>query len=113
MVSRSLRVGVLLVVVLLSSSVLAQEKPVEPTTEQLQKAKDEFAKIGATYDAVIDPLTKRVTHTFRLAAKTQDADLKNLPNPPFSLTLNLQSTQVTDVGLKELMEVLPKCQIGW
>jgi len=47
MFSRSLRVRLLFVAVLLSSPVLGQEKLAEPTAEQLKKAKDEYAKIGA------------------------------------------------------------------
>jgi len=102
---------VLLVAVLLSSLLLAEDKPVEPTAGQLKKAIDEFARIGATYRAVTDLRTDRVTHWFGFASETRDTDLKNLPNSPFSFSLSLAGTQVTDAGLKELKEALPECRI--
>ena len=97
--------AVLLVAALVSSAVLGQNTPPEPTVEQLKKAGEDYAKVGATYRAVTDPLTERVAHSFRFAPGTQNADLKNLPNPPFPFTLYLYDTQVTDAGLKELKDL--------
>ena len=105
MMLRSVRGGVLLLAVLVSSAVLGQDTPPEPTAEQVQKAKDDFARVGATSEAVTDPLTKRVSHSFGFAFNTKDADLKNLPNPPFPFTLSLGGTKVTDAGLKELKDL--------
>ena len=70
----------------------------------MQKAKDEYAKIGAFYQEVTDPLTKRVSHSFRLPYN-RDPELKNLPNLPFSFGLRLTLTEVTDVGLKEMKDL--------
>lgn len=112
MLLRSVQGGLLLAAVLVSSPVLGQDTPPEPTAEQLQKAKDDYAKVGATYRAVTDPRTKRVTHSFEFPRTTRDADLKNLPNPPFPFLLYLYGTQVTDAGLKELKEALPNCKIS-
>ena len=62
MLSKSLRGVLFLLALLLSPAVLAQDAPAEPTTEQLQKAKDDFAEVGATYGgAVTDPQTRRVS----------------------------------------------------
>ena len=105
MSSRSACGAVLLVAALVSSAVPGQDTPPEPTVEQLNKAREDYAKVGATYRAVTDPLTKRVAHSFVFAPRTRDADLKNLPNPPFPFTLNLSSTKVTDAGLKELKDL--------
>ena len=74
----------------------------EPTAEQLKAAQEAFAKIGARYEAGTNPLTKKTVHVFRMSRDTTDAELKRLPNPPFSFALDLSGTQVTDVGLKEL-----------
>jgi repressor of nif and glnA expression len=104
MLSRNCLCGVLLLL-FLALVAWAEDPPKEPTAEQLKEAKDAFAKIGADYKAVTDPQTKRVTHSFKMPEKTQDADLKNLPNPPFAFRLALIGTQVTDTGLKELKDL--------
>ena len=57
-------------------TVLVEEKPAVPvqekSAEQLKKAKYDFARIGAIYQAVTDPLTKRVTHSFQCNSRTED-----------------------------------------
>ena len=80
-------------------------EPPEPTNEQLAAAKNEYAKFGATYEPFTNQKTKQTFHHFIMPPKTTDADLKGLPNLPFSFGLNLQDTQVTDAGLKELKEL--------
>ena len=105
MLTRSLRAVILFVAVLLSMPLRAQEQPVEPTVEQLKKAKDDFAKIGATYRLVTDTLTKRSMHWFEFAPTTKNADLKKLPNPPFPFNMSLGFTNVTDMGLIELKDL--------
>ena len=112
MSSRSACGAVLMVAALVSSAVPGQDTPPEPTAEQLKKAGEDYAKVGAYYRAETDPLTERVAHSFRFAPKTRDANLKNLPNPPFPFSLVLSVTQVTDAGLKELKEALPNCRIS-
>ena len=102
MSSRSACGAVLMVAALVPSAVPGQDTPPEPTVEQLNKARKDYAKVGATYRAETDPLTKRFAHSFEFASGTRDADLKNLPNPPFPFTLELSFTQVTDEGLMGL-----------
>src|SRR6266567_9632262 len=78
------------------------KKPIEPTPEQLQAAKDAFAKLGAEYQPNGDPGTKRIVHWFVMPSETTDADLKKLntlPQIPFSFGLSLTYLKVTDAGL--------------
>ena len=98
------RLSLVFLLTLVSAAVVSGEEK-EPTPEQLKKAKDDFAKIGATYREETDSHTKQVTHLFVMPEKTTDADLKKLPNPPFSFALSLNGTQVTDAGLKELKDL--------
>jgi hypothetical protein len=88
---------------LLAESVSADPKPANPTKEQLDAAKDAYAKFGAKYECIEVPITKVSSHVFTLSAKTTDADLKGgLPALPFRFALHLPNTKVTDAGLKEL-----------
>lgn len=83
----------------------AEPKPAEPTKEQLDDAKKAFAKIGAAHEIIADPYTKQTVHrfVFVMANKPTDADLKELPNPPFQFSLVFVDNQkITDAGLKEL-----------
>ncbi len=91
----------LLAALLVVSSLLARDKPGEPTPEQLQQAKDAFAVLGAAYKQV-DAVAKQSGHWFIMPFKTEDADLKKVPDLPFAFGLSLNSTQVTDAGLKSL-----------
>jgi internalin A len=101
--SRTLCVcGVLALVLSLLALVFWRFSPAEPTAEQIQKARADFAALGASYDTTTDPRTKQAIHAFLMPKTTQDHDLKTLPNPPFAFTLNLTLTQVGNAGLKEL-----------
>ncbi len=80
-------------------------KPAEPSEKQLEAAKEAYAKFGAKYAADTNPKTEQTVHLFRMPKTTTDADLKGLPDLPFSFGLGLISTQVTDAGLKELKEL--------
>jgi hypothetical protein len=80
-------------------------KPVQPTAKQLADAKEAYAKFGAKYGTTKNPKTEQTFHSFFMPNTTTDADLKGLPDPPFSFGLDLISTKVTDAGLKELKEL--------
>ena len=54
------------------------KKPVEPTEEQLKAAKEGFGKLGAKYEAVTDPLTKRTQHWFQMPKR----HAPGAPQPP-------------------------------
>ena len=84
------------------------QKPAEPTEKQLEDAKEAYAKFGAKYKTMKTPMAKRTLRTlckFNMPMKTTDADLKGLPDLPFSFALDLYQTQVTDAGLRELKEL--------
>jgi hypothetical protein len=95
-------IGIALALLVVSPAVPAQDKPDEPTAEQLKQANDDFARIGATYAAFTDSQTKRFSHRFILAPFKQDTDLKKVPNPSFAFALSLSGNNLTDAGMKEL-----------
>ncbi len=80
-------------------------KPAEPTKEQLEAAKEAYAKFGGKYETDTNLKTKQITRRFTMPITTTDGDLKGLPDLPFSFGLYLNSTKVTDAGLKELKEL--------
>ena len=80
-------------------------KPVQPTKEQLEDAKEAYAKFGAKYEVTTELKTKQTSHRFVMPTSTTDAELKGLPDLPFSFGLNLSVSQVTDAGLKELKQL--------
>jgi len=79
--------------------------PAEPTEKQLEAAKKAYAKFEAKYHTGTDPKTKQTFHRFAMPSTTDDADLKDLPDLPFSFYLGLSAPQVTDAGLKELKKL--------
>jgi RNA polymerase sigma factor (sigma-70 family) len=94
----------------------ATETPALPTPEQLENAKQAFARLGATYlpmsnpKNMANPLNQQGIHVFTMPGRTTDDDLKKLPHVPFPFGLNLKYTQVTDDGLKELKDLK---QLNW
>src|SRR5262249_39693391 len=82
----------------------------QPTPEQLQAAKDAFAKAGDVHKEVFDQPTNRTIAVFVMLESTKDADLKGLPDLPFGFGLSLGRTKVTDAGLKELKDLK---QLTW
>lgn len=88
---------------LLLPSVQAQDdSPTEPTAEQVKAARDGFASQGGKYEYVLDPRTNRGTHTFTLPQGSRDDRLQKLPDVPFPFALNLQQTNLTEAGIREL-----------
>ncbi len=72
------------------------KKPTAPTEQQLEAAKEAFARIGGTCSFLEkDPI-------FHMPLHTVDEDLKKIPNLSFSSGLGLGGTKVTDGGLKEI-----------
>src|SRR5262249_28356701 len=90
-----------LMLLCLCSVALAEDPPAEPTAEQLRQLKDTFAKAGAEYFTVRDPRTRQTQHWFRMPA-TNDAALKKLPPSPFAIGLDLDHSNVSDAGLRDL-----------
>ena len=73
-----------------------------------------FSRLGADYRVEVDPQTKKTHHVFFMPERTEDKDLKKLPDVPFEFVLSLFGSQVTDTGLKELKELknLAKLHLG-
>ncbi len=81
----------------------ADFRPVSsPTPGQVDEAREAYARHGAEYACLTDPLNKQRVHIFRMRRETTDADLANLPNLPFRFGLALEYTRVTDAGLRDL-----------
>src|ERR1700733_12497431 len=78
-----------------------ENKLIAPTEQQLQAAKETFAKIGG----IIPSESKENVPLFVVPGETQDVDLEKLSNLPFSFGLRLAFTKVTDGGLKEIAKM--------
>ncbi len=75
------------------------KKSTAPTAEQLQAAKEAFAKIGGKYFDI-----EKFPY-FDMPGDTEDDDLKKIPNLPFSFGLDLSETKVTDAGMKQIAKL--------
>ena len=73
----------------------------EPTPEQLQAAKEAFAKIGG----VLLISRNGQKPQFEMLRQSKDEDLKKIPEVPFLFGLSLAGTQVTDAGIKEISNI--------
>jgi hypothetical protein len=94
----------LLLVLLAAALGLGEEKPGEPTREDLVSVRKAFRRLGGGYSRAPDQRTGRVMHGFVMNKSTTDETLKNLPKPPFAFSLSLSKTKITDEGLKELKD---------
>jgi hypothetical protein len=81
--------------------------------EHLARVRAEFARLGATYLALKDSKTRRVTHIFRMPAETTEDNLKDMPRPAFDFVLDMtHGVQVTDVGLRHLAHLDHLAMLG-
>jgi hypothetical protein len=102
---RTIVMSILAVAIYSLNLMAVDPKPVQPTKEQLEAAKQAYAKFGAQYEPYTNQKTKQTFHSFTMPMTTTDAALKGLPDLPFSFGLVLRSRQVTDAGLKELKDL--------
>lgn len=99
------RQPILLAVILLTCSpaiAVAQEKPTEPTPEQVRRVDEAYARVGAKPGHSRNLHTGQTEYLYQLPAATTDDDLEKLPASPFPFGLSLTGTKVTNKGLSKL-----------
>jgi hypothetical protein len=92
--------GVVTLLLQIATTVGGEEpKLAEPTDKQLAAATRAYLKLGASYSAWKDPVSKETYYIFRIGP---GVDLQTLPDLPFRFGLDLWPNGVTDDGLREL-----------
>lgn len=74
---------------------------IEPTKEQLEAATKAVEQLGGAIEKYLDPQSNRTIIVFCMS-NASDADMKKFPVVPFSFSLQLSRTELTNAGLKEL-----------
>jgi hypothetical protein len=86
---------VLTTVLVATASTIAEEN-------QLQQAKEAFARLGARHSRRTDWTTRQAFDAFDMPRSTSDEDLKAVPDVPFKFALCLDDSKVTGRGLTYL-----------
>jgi internalin A len=92
--------------------ITAVPAPIDVKPAELAAANEAYAKFGATHEANFNPQTNQILHTFKMPMATTDANLKGIPQLPFSFGLDLFRTKVTDAGMKEIKELKNLTYLG-